>query len=336
MPMLSRVADSIYWMARYTERAENLARFIDASMNLILDQPAGLKEQWEPLVKASGDEAYFWEHYGEASQESVLQFLTFDRAYANSIISCLRAARENARSVSESISSETWEQVNTAYHFVRDSAADELTAGSPLDFYSTVKQNSHLFNGILDATMSHGDGWHFANMGRLLERADKTARILDVKYFTMLPKVVDVGTAIDDLQWSSLLSSVSGFQFYRRRHRVIHVPYVIEFLLLDSSFPRAARFCIEQADTSLHAISGCPMNAYCNEAERLLGKLRSDLAYAQVQGILDQGIHQFVDELQHKLNAIGTAIHQTYCELRPLSPAGPRVSPDSPFSQSQS
>lgn len=316
--MLSRVAESIYWMARYVERAENTARFIDVTLNLILDQPHGASRQWEPLVSTTADEEYFDEHYGEATQENVIHFLTFDRNYSNSIISVLSAARENARSVRETISSEAWEQLNEFYHFVLHATNRQSIPGSPSEFFRQIKQHSHLFNGITDSTMSHGKGWNFANLGRMLERADKTSRILDVKYFTLLPDINDVGTPVDDLQWSSVLQSVSGFEMYRKRYHGITVHRVVEFLVLDRSFPRAIQYCIIAADDSLHEISGTSFGTYQNSAEQQLGRLRSELAYRDVEEIINAGLHQSIDTLQRRLNEIGEAIHQTFFALRPV------------------
>lgn len=320
--MLSRVADSIYWMSRYVERAENLARFIDVTYNVILDQPRGTGEQWEPLVRTTGDEEYFAEHYGEPNADSVLKFLTFDREYPNSIISSLSLARENARTVREAISSEAWEQLNEFYHFVKDASATSPTIGSALsDFFRAVKQHSHLFNGIIDATLTRGKEWHFANLGRLLERADKTSRILDVKYFTLLPTLQDVGTTIDDLQWSAVLRSVSGFEAYRKRYHTITIHRVVEFLVLDRVFPRAISFCVNWADDSVHQIAGTHVGTYRNPVEQMLGRLRAELVYADVDTIINQGLHEFIDSLQVRLNEIGNAIHESFFALRPVDDA---------------
>ncbi len=324
--MLSRVANSIYWMARYVERAENLARFIDVTLNLILEQPQGLVAQWEPLVYTTGDDKFFREHYGEATGENVIRFLTTDRKYPNSIISSLSAARENARTVRESISSESWESLNEFYHFVKNAAGADAKLDSPSEFFGAVKQHSHLFNGILDATMSRGKGWHFANLGRLLERADKTSRILDVKYFTLLPSPRDVGTTIDELGWSAVLRSVSGFEMYRKRFHVLNIRKVVEFLILDREFPRAVHYCLSGADWSLHEIVGSPFGTFRNLAERRLGSLKSELAYRDVDTIIDAGMHEFIDDLQDKLNAIDEGINDAFFEMR---------SPDAPKMQSQ-
>lgn len=315
--MLSRVAESVYWMARYVERAENLARFIDVTQTLILDQPQEAPEQWEPLVRTTGDEEYFAEHYGEPTEDNVVRFLTFDREYGNSIIASLSAARENARTVREAISSEAWEQLNDFYHFVQD-AASSCNGQPHSDFFEEVKQHSHQFNGIVDATLTRGEGWQFANLGRLLERADKTTRILDVKYFTLLPRVQDVGTTLDDLQWSAVLRSVSAFEAFRKRYQTITVHRVVEFLILEPSFPRTVSFCVRGANDSLHQITGSAPGTYQNDPERLLGQLHSELVYADVDTIINQGLHELIDRLQVRLNETGEAIHETFFAMRPV------------------
>src|SRR5580658_7973458 len=173
--MLARVADSIYWMSRYVERAENVARFIDVNLNLMLDLPVGSAQQWEPLVDTTGDHEEFDRRFGAATQANVIQFLTLDGDNVNSIRSCLRAARENARSVREIISSEMWEQLNTFYLMVNSGAADAGSQRDPQNLFASVKMARHLFTGVTDATMTHNESWHFCRLGRMLERADKTS-----------------------------------------------------------------------------------------------------------------------------------------------------------------
>src|SRR5260370_26534703 len=180
--MLSRVADSIYWMSRYVERAENVARFIDVNLQLMLDSSPGQeKQQWMPLVSTTGDHTEVERRYGEGSQPNVIRFLTFDAENPNSILSCLRAARENARTVREIISSEMWLQLNKFFLMVTSAATDGEYLNSHLDFFAEVKNASHLFTGITDATMTHGEAWHFSQLGTMLERADRTYRIQDAK-----------------------------------------------------------------------------------------------------------------------------------------------------------
>lgn len=310
--MLSRVAESIYWMARYVERAENIARFIDVNITLNLDHARDGLEQWEPLVRTTGDDELFAERYGAPIRSSVIQFLAFDHEYPNSLVSSLRFARENARTVREAIPSEVWEELNEFYLFVRGAKLQGDALEGLADFFQQVKQRSHLYNGVLDATMSRGEGWHFANLGRQLERADKTSRLIDVKYFTLLKNVFDVNTTIDDLQWSALLRSVSGFEMYRKRFHAITIPRVAEFLIQDPLFPRSMRFCLDQANLSLQAIIQHGRPRAENLAETLLGELRTHLAELSIQAVIDRGMHEFIDDFQKRLNRVGEAIFKTY------------------------
>ncbi len=317
--MLSRVANSIYWMSRYVERAENLARFVDVTFNLMLDLPSGCAEQWEPLVNATGDQEWFAEHHGEATRENVVRFLLFDPDYANSIVRCLQNARENARSTRETISQEMYEHLNNFYYLVMDAAVNQDLLQSPQEFLAEVKKAGHLFQGVTDGTMSHGEGWQFAQMGKLLERADKTSRILDVKYYILLPSVSDVGSPIDDLQWSAVLRSVSGLEMFRRRHGEVTPERVVGFLVLDRLFPRTIMQCIDTASKSLHSISGSPETTFWNPAEKSMGKLHADLAYTQVKEIIDFGLHEFLDSIQTKLNEVDDAINESFFALEPAA-----------------
>ncbi|HEY9298961.1 MAG TPA: alpha-E domain-containing protein [Phormidium sp.] len=317
--MLSRVADAIYWLNRYVERAENIARFIDVNLKLILDSPTGIEQQWEPLIRITGDLPKFKERYGEATAENVIQFLTFDNEYSHSIVSCLKAARENARSIREVISSEMWEQVNSFYFMVQDASQQQETFEAE-EFFSQVKMASHLFAGVTDATMSHNEGWHFGRIGRFLERSDKTARILDVKYFVLLPSVKDVGSTLDELQWIALLRSASAYEMYRKRgqHRI--TPYgIADFLILEREFPRSIRFCIIHAERSLHEITGIPSGNWTNSAERSLGRLRSELDYLTIEDIIKNGLHEYLSQLLQEIYGVGNNIFETFFALKPIN-----------------
>jgi len=302
-PLLSRVADSVYWMARYIERAENVARFIGVNLNLQLDLPLEPAQQWQPLIDTSGDSCQFKQRYGEATQAKVIEFLTYDLANLNSIASCLRAARENARSVRETISSEMWTQVNSMYLDMQAQRRRPDPAQLP-EIFRAIRLGCHLFQGITDATMSHSEAWHFVRVGRKLERSDKTSRILDVKYFILLPSARDVGTPYDDIHWSAVLKSVSGFGMYRKKHGRISPRDIVDFLLMDPDFPRSIRFCIHCADESLHAITGSPMGSFVYASEQILGLLRAELDFTSVEGILRGGLHEYLDSLQARMNAV--------------------------------
>jgi uncharacterized alpha-E superfamily protein len=318
--MLSRVADSVYWMSRYIERAENVARFVDVNLQLLLDAPEGQDQQWDPLVAITGDHAEFARRYGPASESSVIKFLTFDGDNPNSIFSCVRTARENARSVREIISSEMWLQLNRFYLMVNSAAQECGRLDQREGFYDGVKQASHLFSGITDATMAQSEAWHFNRLGRMVERADKTSRILDVKYFLLLRSAQDVGTPFDDIQWVAVLRSASAFEMYRKRHGRISPRGVVEFLMLDREFPRAIQFCLLAARDSLHAISGTPLGTFRHPPEKLLGQLCSDLAFAAVDEVVQHGLHEYLDELQTKLNQVGQGIVETFFAFKTPQP----------------
>ena len=314
--MLSRVAESIYWMSRQVERAENISRFLEVTWNLTLDEPENLIDPWAPLVQVTADDEWFENKYGVANSTTVTEFLAFDAEYHSSMITALRAARENARGVRETLSSEAYEQLNDFYHFVNDAAASRIEP-TP-EFFDTVRRKALLWTGIMGSTMSHDMSWHFLNLGRMIERADKTSRILDVKYFNLLPNVQDVGTAIDDLQWSALLLAISGFEAYRRKYRIIKIDDVIEFFLFNEDFPRSVRYCVASAHWSLGQIEKASSST-ANES-RIGGAtalaqttaLRHRLSNTCVKEVLAGGMHQFIDSVQVELNQIGNSLNEDY------------------------
>lgn len=308
--MLSRVADSIYWVGRYIERAENAARFMDVNLHVMLD--SGSANPWWPLVVSTGDQDAFTPRYAEASRENVIRFLTFDESNANSIISCLKVARENARSVRETISQEMWEQLNRFYWTVSADAASEKAMVDPHGFLLEIKTASHLFVGATDATMSRNEAWHFLRLGTMIERSDKTTRVLDMKAYLLRG-----GAREGEVHWSAVLHSASALEMYRRRYGLIQPEHVVRFLLLDHEFPRAVHFCLLRAGESLHAITGTSPGMFTNTAEQRLGQLRSELAYTRVEDILGYGLHEYLDSLQVELNRIGDAVHDTFFMCRP-------------------
>ena len=330
LPLLSRVADSVYWIARYIERAENVARFIGVNLNLQLDLPLAPAQQWQPLIDTSGDAAVFKDRFGSATQAKVIEYLAYDLENSNSIASCLRFARENARSVRETISSEMWAQVNGMYLQIQT----QRSLPEPermLDVFREIRMGCHLFQGITDATMTHNEAWHFMRMARKLERADKTSRLLDVKYFMLLPSLADVGTPYDDIHWSAVLKSVSGFEMYRKKYGRITPADVVEFLVMDHEFPRAVRFCIKSASDSLHAITRTPAGAFRYRSEQLMGRLRAELDFASVESVIRGGLHEYLDGLQMKMNEIDKCLASDFAV-----PGGDMESQSQSQSQSQS
>ncbi len=319
--MLSRVANSIFWMNRYLERAENIARLIETQLHMVLDLPS-LREDpnaWKPLVDITGDEEYFNQNLGAPTRENIMFFHTFDGKYPHSIKSCLTAARENARSIREVIPSEIWEMINKLYLEVAGMGNSSKAFKNPHKFYSQIKTTSHLIMGIAYTTMSRGEGWHFAQLGRFLERADKTSRILDVKYFIILPNLETVGTSMDSVQWSALLKSTSSFEMYRKRYNLISPENIVEFLVFDREFPRSILYCVNHAEQALSRIMGTPMGTFNNDLERQFGKLSGKLNYASIDEVMSFGLHGFLDGVQSDLIQLDSAIHENFFAIKQLT-----------------
>ncbi|MBB6429026.1 alpha-E domain-containing protein [Algisphaera agarilytica] len=314
--LLSRVANSIYWMTRYIERAENIARFIDVNLQLSLDQFTPSSDPWGPLIDVTGDRAAFDELYDSTTRANVMRFLTLDRRYPNSIANCIALARDNARTIRDIITSEMWQQINAMHITVKRAADDVIREDRPVDFYRAVKEGCLLFSANTDATMSHNEGFEFCKLGRMLERADKTSRVMDVKYFLLLPDAEDVGGALDTVQWAALLRSVGALEMYRQVHGVITPGNVAAFLILDRQFPRSLTHCLEQAQGALVHITG-PHNGHSTAVQRCVGRLRSQLQFSQIDEIIDFGLHEYIDDTQTQLNKIDEAIDKAFFRFTP-------------------
>jgi uncharacterized alpha-E superfamily protein len=266
----------------------------------------------------TGDQKMFEEKNSDYSQETVIRFLTFDREYTNSILACLVAARENARSIREIISSEMWEHLNNFYLELGDATSQALAQEDPHRFFKIIQMRSHLFTGLMDCTMSHGEAWNFARIGMMIERADKTSRILDVKYFMLLPQADLVDTPIDNIQWTAVLKSASAFEMFRKAHHHITPRNVANFLIFDGQFPRSIRHCVTKAQICLHRITGSSPGSANNIAEKRLGRLKADLEYTDIGEVIDNGMHEYMDGLQTRLNEVDADIGTVFFNLKPL------------------
>ena len=311
--MISRVANSIYWLNRYVERAENYARFMDVNFNLSLELPPDVPEQWLPLIESSDDIELFNSLYKSPSKFNVIRFLGFDQNNPSSVYNCIMKARENARTVRPEITKEVWEQINAMYFFVQEAYRKrDWQKEDPREFFNQIKRGCHLLYGIIDATISRNEVWHFGNIGRLMERADKTSRMLDVKYNIILPSNTLVDSTFDIIQWAALLKSVSAYDAYRRNHGNLNSVFIIEFLIFNELFPRSIMRCVSQAELSLHLISGNNSGRYSNNAERLAGMIRSGLEMTNVNEVIQKGLHEFLDDIQIKLNDVSDEIFNMF------------------------
>jgi uncharacterized alpha-E superfamily protein len=316
--MLSRVANSLYWMSRYVERAENIARILDVNLQLLLDFRSldgnGLQDHWMPIVQCTGDQQSFLARHQRATASAVAEFMVFGQDNPNSIVSSICQARENARMVRDQITVETWEELNRLYLFVLSPPARKLWLDSPSDFFNQIKASSLHLIGLSDATHIHNEGWWFSQAGRYIERADKTSRLLDVRYHTLpargMPKAVNQTEA---LEWSAILRSCSAWDAFKSGCGAeVHPRTVAELLLLNENFPRSVRFCVERLNEALRRISGVSERRFSNDAEKLAGRLVAELQFGTIEEVFDAGLHDYLDQLQVKLNAIGDALFHAY------------------------
>lgn len=316
--MLSRVAYSLYWMARYIERAENIARIVDVNLQLLLDirnlDEKRLVAYWLPIVQATGDEQGFFKSHPHATGPAVTEFLVFQPDNPNSIFQCVCQARENARMVRDQITLELWEELNRLYLFIRSPQAREVWRRSASEFFQEIKSSSLHLIGIINATLIHDEGWWFVQCGQFLERADKTTRILDVRYESLPERGAPANVNQNDaLEWSAVLRSCSAWDAYKSIYGAdVHPRNVAEFLLLDDNFPRSVRFCVTELNRALRRISGVSEGHFCNDAEKLNGRFLAELQFSTVEEIFEVGLHKYLDEAQLKLNNIGDALFRAY------------------------
>ena len=305
--MLSRVASHIYWMARYIERAENTARIINVNTHLLLDLPKRVRLGWEPIVDITSNREYFYSQNEEADERSVVRFMVTDVKNPASILSSLGMARENARTIRDIIPREAWEQVNEQYLVAKKDAQSVMTHRHRYDYLRSIILGAQTMTGLLAGTMTHDEGYNFLRMGRNLERADMTTRIIDVRSATLLPGMTEELTPFENLQWMSVLKSLTAYQMYRREVRLrISRPEVLKFLLLEERFPRAFYHTLREVESCLDAL---PRNV---KPLRTLTSLKSRLLRAKPQELKQEKLHDFLDELQFGLIGINDSIHQTY------------------------
>lgn len=311
--MLSRVADNLYWMSRYLERAEHTARLLDVHINLSLEHTRGSSEaRWGRLLACLDPNLAKADPQPLAETRSV-DALAFDMSNRNSIVSCIMAARENARQVREQISSEMWEQINRLFHEVRRSSIEDVRDFQPTEFLWSVRERSYLFQGITDSTMNHGEGWHFIQLGRYLERAGSVASLLDV-HFAEFARVPDWDAAHSEhLEWVGLLRSCTAFEAYCKVYTAeLRARRVLEFMLLNAEFPHSVRFSMDHVQQAFDClVQTCP-NRGADRLRKLTGRVCSSLAFANIDDVLTGGLHTMLEGLQRQCNQIHAAAYQIY------------------------
>ena len=313
--MLSRTADHLFWMSRYTERAENTARMLDVNYQTsLLPQSAGVaRVGWQGLLSISELLPAYNEKHGDIAQNDVMEFMVKDEENPSSIISCLRAARENARAVRGSLTTEAWETQNQTWLEAKRMLRDGEFERDPSHFFDWVKFRSHLSRGVVLGTMLQDEAFYFLRLGTFLERADNTARLVDVKFHAVESDFF--GTAderdqeYDFYHWSSILRSVSAFEIYRKVYRdVIKPERVADLLILRADMPRSLHASLVEVVNNLVMVS----NDQSKETQRRAGKLLADLQYARIDEILATGLHAFLTQFLDRVNELGGRISRDF------------------------
>ncbi len=317
--MISRVAEHCYWMSRYLERAENTARVLDVNQTLLLDLDVPVEHSWRPVLIISG----VYDMRGEPEAEAVQNYMTWEPDNRSSIAASLAAARENGRVIREVISAEMWERMNYYHLWMQGGTARALYDANRSEFYAQIRRINQLVHGIADATMAHGEAWEFFRLGKYLERACQTARILDVKYHILLPTPSQVGTPIDQAHWVAILTSCSGYEPFHKKVRTVGgdlAAAVADFLIFDPQFPRSVVCCLAECQEALRAIAGHPSGELCNEAERLLDELSGWLRGSNIGDVIAAGLHESLTRVVNSVHDIGGAIHRTYFDVKAQVP----------------
>lgn len=310
--MLSRVADSLYWMSRYLERAEHTARLIDVNLNLALDQSPRAEESRWPLVLYS---LQLGLDEGDQDAFAVTRYLTMDPKNSSSILACVAGARENARQVRGQISSEMWEQLNRFYLTVRNADFDRMWQRQPYEFFRSIKEGIHFFQGTTDSTMNHGEGWYFIQLGRYIERAVATSTLLDFHYRAYLTAPDNaVEESGDYLEWVGLLKSCTAFEAFTKVYTadLLQPDRVAEFLVLNPEFPHSVRFAVDMIQASLQGIAGATAPRPGGRVNRLSGRLHATLSYSHVDDLMADDIHAYLTDVRQRCAEIHNAIYETY------------------------
>ena len=313
--MLSRTADHLFWMSRYTERAENTARMLDVNYqtSLLPQSAAVARVGWQGLLSISELLSTYNAKYGDIVQRDVMEFMVKDEENPSSIISCLRAARENARAVRGSLTTEAWETQNQTWLEARRMLRDGEFERDPAQFFDWVKFRSHLSRGVTLGTMLQDEAFNFLRLGTFLERADNTARLVDVKFHAVESDFFGTASEKDQeydfFHWSSILRSVSGFEIYRKVYRdVIKPERVADLLILRADMPRSLHASLVEVVSNLAQVS----NDQSAETQRRAGKLLADLQYARIDEILATGLHAFLTQFLDRVNELGMRISRDF------------------------
>jgi len=311
--MLSRTADNLYWIARYIERAETMARLLEVGSRIALlpSSGTGYRSEWDSLLQASGTAIGFDRKYGDPVQRNIESYLFFDRDNPSSVASCLFRARENARIVRTALTTQVWDAINTAFQELRDLERRPRSELELSQLTEWTMRHAAMLRGSIDATLLRNDGWDFLNLGYCLERADNTARLMDVKYYVLLPGIEYVGSGLDNYQWTTLLRAMSA-------HRAFHWAYggevtarkIAHFLILNPQCPRSLIACVDGLNTHLDRLArGYGRNTNAQTKARMV---LAELTESTVEGVFDEGMHEFLTRFIGEIATVAALVHEGY------------------------
>ena len=305
--MLSRVAEELYWMSRHLERAENMARIVNVNENLLLDLPVKMPFGWQSTISITGGDKVFYEHYEEPDERSVIRFIIADTKNPSSLLSCISTARENVRTTRDIIPREAWEQLNDLYHKIKNNMSTALGRRGRYAFLNSIIGNIHQLTGLLAGTMTHDEGYAFLRLGRNLERADMTTRIIDVRSANLIESSDNELLPFDNIQWVSVLKSLTAYQMYRQHCRTrVRGSLVLQFLLQDEQFPRSVAHCIAEV---IKCLDSLPNNEMALREVLSLQRLNSG---TDIEKLAKSGFHDHIDKLQAQLASLHSTIDKSY------------------------
>lgn len=316
--LLSRVAESQFWFGRHVERAKKTARLLDVTYHGRLEPSAdrdvfGAMNTWEALISTVGLMSTYRDQYDEINDVGVIEFLTVNRENGSSIVSSVAAARENAKSVRDYLSSETWIAVNRLYHNVSRTNLHLILADGLYDFCDGVITGAHLINGTVESTLLRDEGWYWLRCGTFIERADMLTRIVDSKYHLLMSSLDEIGGPVDRFQWVALLRSVAGWEEYVRTHPAgVEPAAVADFLLLDQRFPRSLRSSIDALAQSLDMATRDAEPRLRNAPMLRVTEMQNRLQFQSAQSILQSGLHEYIAEVQRSLARVSEAVHERF------------------------
>ncbi len=309
--ILARYAESIFWLARYVERAENLARILDVNETFSRDSRGA--QNWTSILMLNGDKDAFEVRYPDADPRSIIGFYSIDRDNPNSIISAITAARENARALRPLISTEMWSQLNVLYNWLRSLQPHDVSGPYLSSFCQKVKEACQAHTGITEGTFHRDQGYVFYELGKFMERADQTTRVLDIKYHLLLPNVSDVGSPFDVSQWNALLRSVAGYHAFRRSYpRGMTAANVAEFLLFNSGFPRSVSLCVRHSYDMLNLLRSRYGLSRGLDTLELMDDLHGRMQATEIKTVMNGGLHEFLDRVQLDLIDVTVSIGHSY------------------------